>query len=51
MLNDKARHPKKGGNWLQFSHKILASMDCMAWKVPQILKLLYLFAYDQWVLV
>lgn len=47
MFNDKARHPKKGGNWLQFSHKILTSMGCMGSKAPQILELLELFAYDQ----
>ncbi len=51
MLNDNAQHLKKGGNWLQFSHKILTSMDCMGLKAPQILELLELFTYDQWVLV
>jgi len=34
MLNDNAQHLKKGGNWLQFSHKILTSMDCMGLKAP-----------------
>ncbi len=51
MLNDTARHPKKRGYWLQISHKILTSMDCMGSKALEILELLELSTYYQRVLV